>query len=209
MKPTRQQIISMLQTKHTLSAQEISRSLHLTPANIRHHLSILEEEGVIEVASQRKTPGRGRPIQVYSLTHQVLAHNLDALAGVLLEELLQNNSMHSQDEYFTRIASRLAQPEIPPNQSLTKRLYLAVQRLNDMHYQARWEAHSDAPRIFLEHCPYAAILPDHPELCRIDASLLNQLLDHPVTLTSKLEKDNHGTLYCLFTAIKKNEPMVQ
>ncbi len=202
MRPTRQQIISMLQSKRSLSVQEISRALHLTPANIRHHLSVLEEEGVIEVASQRKTPGRGRPIQIYTLTQQILAHNLDALASVVLEELTQNNSSNSQNELFTRIASRLAQPEIPANQSLTKRLYLTVQRLNDMHYQARWEAHAEAPRIFLEHCPYAAILPDHPELCQIDAKLLNKFLNHQVILTSKLEKDSRGTVYCLFTAIK-------
>jgi predicted ArsR family transcriptional regulator len=209
MRPTRQNIISMLQTKHSLSAQEISRALHLTPANIRHHLSILEEEGVIEVASQRKTPGRGRPIQVYTLTQQILAHNLDALAGVLLEELVQNDANLSLSDVYARVASRLAQPEIPLNPSFTKRLYLTVQRLNEMHYQARWEAHADAPRIFLEHCPYAAILPDHPELCQIDAYLLNKLLDHPVRLTSKLDRDSHGMLFCLFTAMEKIEPMVQ
>ncbi len=202
MSSTRQQIIAMLQTKKYLSAQEISRALQLTPANIRHHLGILEEEGVIEVVNHRKTRGRGRPIKIFTLTQQAISHNLDGLASALLEELSPNNQSNTPKIFFARIASRLAQPEIPSNPSLTKRLFHAIQRLNDMHYQARWEAHADAPRIYLEHCPYAAILPDHPELCLLDANLLNKLLDHPVTQTSKLERDNHGMLYCLFTAVK-------
>jgi predicted ArsR family transcriptional regulator len=200
--PTRQQIISMLQTKIYLSAHEISRALHLSPANIRHHLSILEEEGVIKVAHQQKTPGRGRPIQMYTLTQQVLAHNLDRLANALLEELYQNNPNNDPDDISARIASHLALPVISPHQSLTRNLYSAVQQLNDMHYQARWEAHAEAPRIYLAHCPYAPILPDHPECCLIDKFLLEKLLDHPVIQTGKLERDDHGFLYCLFTAKK-------
>lgn len=209
MTATRQQIISMLQTKKYLSAQEISRALQLTPSNIRHHLSVLEEEGVVEVASQRKKHGKGRPDQIYSLTHQILSHNLDRLASVLLEEVNRISQFNIEDNLYSNIAFRLAQPEIPPSQTLPQRLYLTVQQLNDMHYQARWEAHADAPRIYLEHCPYASILPDHPELCRIDKYLLEKLLDHPVIHTAKLEKDDHGTLHCLFTAKKEVEPMVK
>lgn len=201
MTSTRQQIISMLQLKKFLSSQELSRALQLSPANIRHHLSILVKEGAIEVASLRKKNGKGRPDQIYSLTTQILSHNLGHLADVLLEELQENQS-DKANTLFSNIACRLAQPVISTSQSLTQRLYLTIQRLNQMHYQARWEAHAEAPRIFLEHCPYAAILPDHPELCLIDKYLLEILLDHSVLHSVKLEKDNRGALYCLFTLVK-------
>lgn len=198
---TRQQIIEMLELKKYLSTPEMSHALKLTPANIRHHLGILEQEGVIEVASQRKTHGKGRPIKIYTLSSQILSNNLDGLAAALLEEL-KHYEISIFDMLIARVASRLARPVIAPNQSLTRRLFLTIQRLNDMHYQARWEAHADSPRIYLEHCPYANILPEHPELCLMDKCILEKLLDHPVIQTAKLEKDDHGIQYCLFRTIK-------
>jgi len=202
MPSTRQQIISMLQAKKQLSSQEISHALQLTPANIRHHLSILIDEGVVEVASQRKKHGKGRPVQVFSLTREIASHNLDGLASALLDELKNGYQNNSLNQLFSNIALRLAPPGISTPHSLTQHLYVTVQKLNDLHYQARWEAHADAPRIFLEHCPYAAILPAHPELCLIDKNLLEKLLDHPVNQMAKLDRDKHGTLFCLF-AVKK------
>lgn len=200
MSSTRQQIISMLRNQKYLSAREISRALDLTPANIRHHLSILEQEGVIEPVGRLTSKDRGRPAQVFTLTHQSQSHNLDRLSNALLEELLQNNRRGSSNDILARLASRLAQPLPPPSPSLTQRLYQAVQRLNELNYQARWEAHAEAPRIYLEHCPYAMLLPEHPELCQIDQLLLSTLIDHPVTLALKLAKDNHCKPYCLFIA---------
>jgi predicted ArsR family transcriptional regulator len=67
-----------------------------------------------------------------------------------------------------------------------------------MRYQARWEAHADAPRLTLGHCPYAAILPEHPELCALDAALLETLLGAPATQVAKLARDGRGGMYCLF-----------
>jgi predicted ArsR family transcriptional regulator len=86
--------------------------------------------------------------------------------------------------------------------NLTQRLGLAVQRLNEMGYQARWEAHRDAPRLFLGHCPYLAILPEHPELCQMDAHLLENLLGVPASQVKKRAQDSRGARYCLFVAGK-------
>ncbi|NMC11490.1 MAG: ArsR family transcriptional regulator [Chloroflexi bacterium] len=195
---TRQQIINMLENQKFLTAGEIGRALHLTPANIRHHLSILVQEGVIEVVGQQKLPSKGRPQGVFSLTRQIQSHNLAGLAHALLKELTLDNQPVLLHELFSRVAYRLAQHPIPKNVSLNKRLFLTMERLNKMHYQARWEAHAQAPRIYLGHCPYALLLPEHPELCQIDALLLSELIDYPVIQLSNLEKDEHGTHFCLF-----------
>jgi len=67
-----------------------------------------------------------------------------------------------------------------------------------MRYQARWEAHKQAPHIIFENCPYIAILENHPELCSIDAELLSELLGEEVDQLSKLEKDARGLAHCRF-----------
>lgn len=198
---TRKQIIAMLTAQKSLTAGEIARALHVTTANIRHHLSILTQEGVIEVIGHKKLHGKGRPQGVFSLSRQIQSHNLVGLAHALLEELTRDKQPERLDEIFSRVAFRLAQPPMPPNISLSKRLFIAIQRLNEMHYQAHWEAHTQAPRIYLDHCPYASLLSKHPELCQIDILLLSELINSPVTQLLKLEKDEHGMPYCLF-AIK-------
>lgn len=203
MKTIRARILDLLQTKGRLSAVELSQALRMTPANARHHLSILINEGVVEVAGQRSPQGRGRPTQLYTLTQQSRRNNLGGLANALLEELLGLLPEEERAAILMRTAERLAGGQPKGGLSLTQRLSQAIHQLNGAHYQARWEAHAEAPYIILGHCPYAEILPDHPELCQLDALLLGTLLGAPVRQTAKLAKDGLGGTFCRFLAAKR------
>jgi len=212
MPTSRKLILEYLQHKPLTAAIELSRALKMTPANVRHHLRVLIEEGAVEVAEQGLPRGRGRPILLYSLTHQSQSHNLDGLAHALLKTHLADRSVEERSLALRQIASLLAAGEarLPATQqagqpgNLAYRLYQAVQHLNELGYQARWEAHSQAPRLLLGHCPYAAILSEHPELCQVDAYLLESLIGEPVTQTKKRAQDSRGARYCLFLAGKTN-----
>jgi predicted ArsR family transcriptional regulator len=85
-------------------------------------------------------------------------------------------------------------PATPP----PRRLTLAVERLNELHYQARWEAGIDGARIILGHCPYAAIIAGFPELCRMDAFLLEQRSGTPVEQVARLHPSAKGYPFCVF-----------
>ncbi|HSF81491.1 MAG TPA: ArsR family transcriptional regulator [Anaerolineales bacterium] len=203
MKTTRQLILDHLGNKQVASAQEISRALKVTPANIRHHLAILASEGVVAIIGVRPASKRGRPTSLYALTSQSTRNNLDRLASALLDEIAQPRKAASQAESLPSVARRLAGRTEGTPASLTRRLYQAVHRLNELNYQARWEARSAAPQIILGHCPYAAILSAHPELCRLDALLLENLLDRPVDKVAHLAKDERGLTYCMFSVLKE------
>lgn len=198
MKNARQRIIEIFKSRKYASVKEISRILNTTPANIRHHLSILLEERVIEGIGERSLTGPGRPPVIYALSHQNQTHNLDRLASVMLEEMLGGISLADQLALLRRFTIKMAKIESPTKSSLTQRLYQAVQRLNEMSYFAHWEAHVKAPQIILGHCPYATILADHKELCLFDALLLEELLGTPVKQSIKLAKDPNGLTYCMF-----------
>lgn len=212
MPTSRKLILDYLHQKPLTTAAELSRALKMTPANVRHHLRVLIEEGAVEVAERGPSRGRGRPTLLFALTQQSQSHYLDGLAHVLLKMHLDERSGEERSLALQQIARFLAaseehqtaaqQAHLPG--SLTHRLYQAVQRLNQMGYQARWEAHSQAPRLLLGHCPYAAILPEHPELCQMDAHLLERLLGASVTQTKKRAQDSRGARYCLFIAGKSN-----
>jgi predicted ArsR family transcriptional regulator len=56
-----------------------------------------------------------------------------------------------------------------------------------MNYHARWEAGQQGPRILFGHCPYAAIIEKHPELCQMDAALLKELFGDDMEQIAKIE----------------------
>jgi len=75
-------------------------------------------------------------------------------------------------------------------------LNLTVEKLNQMNHHARWEAGSDGPRIIFGHCPYAAIIEKHPELCMMDEALLKEWMGQPTAQAAKAGKD--GSSICVF-----------
>ena len=207
MKTSRQRLLEYIQTHRVVTVEDLSRALRMTRANARHHLGILREQGVVELVGQRPAKGKGRPAQLYSLAEQTQSHNLDRLVSALLQELFSSQPVDSQTLAFRTLARRMLaeQPSEPGYQdktssspNLTQRLYAAVRQLNDFNYQARWEAHALAPQMIFGHCPYASILPQHPEMCRFDGVLLEEMLGCAVTQTAKLESDPRGTVHCIF-----------
>jgi predicted ArsR family transcriptional regulator len=210
-KTSRQKLLDYLRDHRAVTAGELSQALKMTQANARHHLEILREQGVVQVVGRRPSQGKGRPARIYSQSEQSLGHNLERLASALLEEIASSPAM-TNEEVWQRIARRVAQVPYPTVVSrgdalrqgtrLTQSLYQAVRRLNEMHYQARWEARSDTPRVILGHCPYAAILAEHPEICQLDASLLEEMLGYPLEQTARLAKDGRGMTYCAFRIVR-------
>lgn len=191
MQTTRQQILTYLQNHHTATAADLARVLQRTTANIRHHLNILVKDQQLTVIAMRVRKGAGRPRQVYALSRP--ADNLQPLLTALLNALPPETRTATLQQAAQNllINTPAANPTAPS-------LNQAIQRLNSLHYQARWEARPDSPRITLAHCPYAAILPQHPELCQMDADLLTHLLTAPVKQTARLQLTPHGTRQCVF-----------
>jgi predicted ArsR family transcriptional regulator len=195
MKPTRQRLLDILKNKPNCTAAELSRALQLTQADVRHHLVNMVAEGLIVITGHQRGGRRGRPARQYSIAAAVHGDNFDLLSSALLEVSLQNLSPSGQRAYFQRVASHLAGENIP-NGALAQRLVGTVEKLNELGYQARWEAHADSPHLILEHCPFADLLPKHPELCQLDASLLEILLREPVIQIESLTQEDDG--YCIF-----------
>jgi len=194
MQITRQQIIAYLQAHQTATAKDLSQSLSVTAANIRHHLQKLEQQGVIEEVGLLPPQGRGRPTRVFSLATRATEHNLDHLAIALLQLFL---SIDPQEGSVRRIAKQmLGQFELPSG--AIQRLTAAIQWLDDHHYRARWEASPSGPRIILGACPYLAILDSAPQVCQVDASLISQITGLPMRQTSRLERDPTGSHQCVF-----------
>lgn len=176
----RQKVLTYLTKNRTASAREISRGLKMSIETVRHHLRVLVADGRLEVESARGREGRGRPEKAYSLPQAALGDNLSALSEALLAETGSSVRVEA-------LAKRLAGDVRFANQPAAKRLNLLVEKLNQMHYHAHWEAGAEGPRVLFGHCPYAAIVGRHPELCEMDASLLTLLAARPVLREARPE----------------------
>ena len=173
MTTARQKVLNYLMKNRTASAREISRSLKMSAATVRHHLRVMALDGRLEMESVRPREGRGRPEKVYSLPRALLGDNLSALSEAVLTEAGSKLKMDT-------LAKRLAGESDFSSQPIAKRLNSVIEKLNQMNYHARWEAGPEGPRILFGHCPYATIVGKHPELCEMDVSLLSQLTSRPV-----------------------------
>jgi predicted ArsR family transcriptional regulator len=171
---TRNEILEYLGNHAYASAEDLFLLLSKTRANIQYHLKQLENSGIICVVTPiKEKANRGRPRRYYALSLTERPNNLAQLAHAIL--VANQAGCQQQSEYYKAIAHQILHlPDLPS--SGTTRLNRLIKELSSRGYQARWEAHSSGPEILFRNCPYAALLPDHPELCLIDKTLLEENL---------------------------------
>lgn len=181
----RQKVLAHLKKTRSASAREIARALNMSAPNVRHHLGILVSDGRLEVTAFHQHGERGRPEKMYSLSQSALGDNLSVLADALLTEAGSKLNIAG-------VASRLLDSTQFTNLPITKRLTLLIEKLNEMHYQARWEAGAEGPRVIFGRCPFSKIIERHPELCKMDESMLEMSLGRPILQTVKVESSTRG-----------------
>ncbi len=186
----RQRVLAYLKKlRAPLSAAQLARALQMSPANIRHHLGILIADGRVQIVQDQRIGGRGRPRQLYALTPALRGENLAAALGAILDEVPR------REDLLRSAGSRLGgrpQTGLP----LPRRLAAVVETLDRMHYEAHWEAGAEGPRLLFANCPYAAIIEKHPELCRLDAAMLESGMGAPVQQIAKMQRG--GPALCVF-----------
>lgn len=176
----RQRVLTQLSKLGPSSARELARTLRMSEANVRHHLRVLASDGRLIVLRAR-TEGRGRPEKVFGLSPALEGDNLAGLVDAILAEAGLSIKMET-------LAKRLLNADEFAGQPVARQLALLVEKLNVMHYQSRWEAGANGPRMLFGRCPYAAVIEKHPELCQMDVSLLGNALGKEVRQLGRIEK---------------------
>jgi len=198
MQKTRERILDYLTENHQATAGELSALLDLTGANVRHHLSVLERDGRVEVIGQTEPDGRGRPTLIYALTREAQPDGLAALARALLDELAATRSPAQLEARIARVAELLRAEAGDDARSITARLTAAAARMTELNYRAHWEAHAEGPQIILGNCPYAAIIDEHPELCHMDVALLTAIVGDDMSLDERFGRAVDDAKVCRF-----------
>jgi predicted ArsR family transcriptional regulator len=172
----------------------------MSAATVRYHLGVLAADGRVVAEKAPGAPKRGRPEQSYRLSERVLGNNLGVLADAALTSWFEHLSEDEREAAIRRISERVSEQvgQIDPALAGPKRLVQLVERLTALDYDAGWEAGAQGPRIVLGHCPYAAIIARHPELCSMDAHLLGAQMGSHAEQILKMEQRPGGPNHCVF-----------
>lgn len=210
----RKQVLEYIRAQRAVSAQDIARAMKMSDANARHHLRILEANGVIEVSGERPAVDRGRPAKIYSIRTVEAGETLTRFLELILDEILDLGDIELQNQVLRKLAERMIEEsdvieavniqDSDKRINLTQRLNRLINNLNAMHYRARWEARPDSPQIILGLCPFYSIINNHPELCRFDQYMIETLLGREVEQHVKLGLDGMGNRICVFKLVIKN-----
>jgi DeoR family suf operon transcriptional repressor len=201
MSSTKETILNFLKSNGSTTIAELAAELGVTTVSIRHHLSSLLAEGLIRGAEERH--GVGRPHLIYSLTdagQERFPARYVRLSRRLLDELKATLEPDQIEAMFTRMAAGIVADNANrlEGKSLEEKLALLVEMLGEEGFMAAWNVVGERVELTEYHCPYLRIGQRHPEVCRIDHSLISQVLAMPVERNAcLLDGDDH----CTFTIV--------
>ena len=203
MTTTRQKVLAYLRSHPVATANQIGRALSLSAPNVRHHLAVLAADGRVVQGAPVASRKRGRPSKLHRVSDALRGSNLAVLSSLLLRALLSRLPHAERVAAIHRLAADFSRAtgQSDFGSATTGGVRSLVQTLTALHYEARWEAGAVGPRILFGNCPYSAIIKDHPELCEMDAAMLQQLTGLPATQTAKIGQG--GSIVCCFTLAPK------
>jgi len=200
----RQRILELIQERGQVTVADLADALGMAPVSVRHHLDILQGDGLIRVDGVRRRTGAGRPQHTYSLTPEAVTmfpKNYKSLLHHLLDDLKCSFPRETLDHMIERIAERMAQEiqwDGAPTADVEARLDRIVAFLSERGYLARWERRQDGTYVITTaNCPYADLAPEHRELCRLDALLVQHLTREPITQEGVIRNGAHPCAYVL------------
>jgi predicted ArsR family transcriptional regulator len=139
-------------------------------------------------------------VKLYGASDRLLGDNMAAIADSLLGAWPSGSRSAGPNGLTTTLAQGLLHrlgTSASPN-PISKRIAALIERLNEAHYHARWEAGAQGPRILLGHCPYYAIIRQHPVLCQMDAFALGEQLGAKATQVAKIDPAASTVTQCIF-----------
>lgn len=206
---TRDRVLRSLLLNQKRTVNELAESVDINPISVRHHVTKLEAEGLID--SEEERHGVGRPRLVFSLTPKGMEHfpqRYLQLTMRLLEQLKTNLPEKVLGSIFKEVAEGIAddltQDINLEDLDFKDRLELLQEVLTAEGFMVNLEEEEGNIYIVEASCPYHHVGEDHPEICVVD----QELIAHFVSTTPKrVECILDGDKQCKYL-VKENSDKV-
>jgi DeoR family transcriptional regulator, suf operon transcriptional repressor len=198
MKSTRDRILQTLLTHPTATISDLAEAVDINTISVRHHLTNLQADGLIQASEERH--GVGRPRLVYSLTDTGLERfptRYMSLTNRLLEQLKSSLPQSEINNIFIRMAKSLAadQADKLKNMSIEQKLDFIRKSLGDEGFMLEWAKVGEDYQITETACPFYHVGQSHPEVCVMDQTLISTMLNIP---TEKVQCVLSGDVHCTY-----------
>ena len=196
---TREIILKTLRARGSCTVKDLADAAGISPVSVRHHLSSLQADDLIEAEEVRH--GVGRPRHVFSLTeggYELFPTRYYRLTNRLLGELKEALPNQSAETLLSGVADSMAEDYAGQLDGLPleKRLARLVELLNEEGFNADIERQGDDVILRELSCPYFHVGQSHPEVCMIDQAFIARALSLPVERVRCLLD---GDAHCAFT----------
>jgi predicted ArsR family transcriptional regulator len=201
---TRDLILRTLRARAKCTVKELADAARISPVSVRHHLSNLQAEGLVEVEEIRH--GVGRPRQLFSLSDRALElfpTRYFQLTTRLLGEIKDTLPPDKVEAIFSGVAAAMARDygEQFGDLPLEERLSRLVESLSQEGFDAEMEIEGDRLIIRELSCPYFRIGREHPEVCMVDQNFIATALSLPVEKVTCLL---NGATHCTFSVPRES-----
>ncbi|PKN90943.1 MAG: hypothetical protein CVU44_21795 [Chloroflexi bacterium HGW-Chloroflexi-6] len=205
MKSTRERILETLLRSPRSTINDLADAVGINPISVRHHLTNLQMEAMVEADEERH--GVGRPRLVYFLTENGKEHfptRYLRLTTRLLTQMKEKLPGAVVGELFREVASGLADQHEEQLRGLgvEERLDMVKVLLAEEGFVVEWERKGDEYHIHEITCPYLQVGQAHPEVCAVDQTLISRMLSVPA---NKIQCILSGAAHC--TYVVKAEPI--
>ena len=190
--------IVMLLRRASRTVEELAQALDLTDNAVRAQLTTLERDGLIQQHGRRRSSSK--PASLYDLTpaaEELFSKAYVPVLRQLLEVLSERMTADELEEVLRSTSRRLATMWSTLPGDVHTRMEQAVDALNELGGLAELEQRDDAYVIQGYSCPLAAVALGHPEICRLAASLLTELVGMPV----QEQCDHSNKASCCFVVL--------
>ncbi len=205
MNNTREKILQSLLRKPRSTINELAEAVGINPISVRHHLTNLQMEGLVE--GQEERHGVGRPRLVYTLTDDGMERfpaRYMRLTTRLLSQMKETMPGPVVAKLFSQIAEDLADTYADDmrGMNIEKRLDFVKEMLGHEGFTVEWEKKDGKYQIHEISCPYYQIGIAHPEVCTVDQTLISKMLALPA---SKVQCILDGASHCTYVVDAKNK----
>ena len=207
MKSTKDKILQTLLRHPRITINELAEAVDINPISVRHHLTNLQMDGLIEAEEVRH--GVGRPRLVYSLTQDGMERfptKYLRLTTRLLAQMKETMPAPVVARLFNQIAEDLASEYSSQIQGLSmeERLEFVKELLAQEGFTVEWEKKGSEYQIHEISCPYYQIGVAHPEVCTVDQTLISKMLALPANKVQCILDGGSHCTYVVQTAAVKN-----
>jgi DeoR family suf operon transcriptional repressor len=204
MQETRQHILEILFDKKQATVDDIVESLfhkrgsEITAVTVRHHLNLLQRDGLIAEPELLHRHIPGRPQYVYTLSEQGLnrfPNNYKNLAKALLHRIESTLSEEHINVIMEGVASDLAESVKTDENTLEHRVDAAIDYLNEHGYDAIVTSTEGGYYIKTQSCPYIHITSGSQNLCNMDLRLISSIIGVVPRMLSRISDGDKQCTY--------------